>query len=73
MPGPTFASRVAASLVSTCGLADFACDDEQAYVALATALAHEPDTLSGIKAHLHGQRMQLPQFDSPRYAADFGS
>jgi predicted O-linked N-acetylglucosamine transferase (SPINDLY family) len=30
VPGPTFASRVAASLVTACGLADLACADDDA-------------------------------------------
>ena len=41
VPGPTFASRVAASLVTACGLADLACRDAEHYVELATALASE--------------------------------
>ncbi|HEX4511509.1 MAG TPA: hypothetical protein VH328_15585, partial [Burkholderiaceae bacterium] len=41
VPGPTFASRVATSLVTACGLADLACRDAEHYVELATALANE--------------------------------
>ena len=70
VPGPTFASRVAASLVTACGLADLACATEADYVDLATALANEPDTLRGIKAHLDTNRRQLPLFDAERLARD---
>ena len=68
VPGETFASRVAASLVAACGLADLACRSEADYVELATALANEPDTLRGIKAHLDVNRRQLPLFDAERLA-----
>ncbi len=70
VPGETFASRVAASLVAACGLADLACRSEDDYVELATALANEPDTLRGIKAHLDVNRRSLPLFDAERLARD---
>ena len=70
VPGPTFASRVAASLVTACGLGDLACRSEDDYVELATALANEPDTLHGIKAHLDANRFSLPLFDAERLARD---
>ena len=70
VPGETFASRVAASLVTACGLGDLACRSEADYVELATALANEPDTLRGIKAHLEVHRRELPLFDAERLARD---
>jgi predicted O-linked N-acetylglucosamine transferase (SPINDLY family) len=70
VPGATFASRVAASLVAACGLADLACASEDDYVELATALANEPGTLRGIKAHLDANRRSLPLFDAERQARD---
>ena len=71
VPGATFASRVAASLVNACGLPELACADDDAYVDMATALANEPATLAGLKAHLDAQRLQLPLFDTDRYARDY--
>jgi predicted O-linked N-acetylglucosamine transferase (SPINDLY family) len=71
VPGATFASRVAASLVTACGLPDLAAADEDDYVNLATALAQEPATLQGLKQHLDSQRMSLPLFDSDQYARDY--
>lgn len=71
VPGPTFASRVGASLVSACGLPELACADEQAYVQTALALCREPARLARMKAHLDGRRFELPLFDSDRYARDF--
>ena len=70
VPGETFASRVAASLVTACGLGDLACRSEDDYVELATALANEPQTLSGLKAHLDANRRSLPLFDAERLARD---
>lgn len=71
VPGPTFASRVAASLVTACGLPDLAAADEDAYVDLAIALAHERETLQGLKQHLEQQRMSLPLFDTDQYTRDY--
>jgi predicted O-linked N-acetylglucosamine transferase (SPINDLY family) len=70
VPGETFASRVAASLVTACGLGELACRSEDDYVELATALANEPDTLGGIKTHLDVNRRTLPLFDAERLARD---
>ncbi len=70
VPGPTFASRVAASLVTACGLADLACADADHYVNLATGLANEPAVLQGLKMHLEANRATLPLFDAERLARD---
>ncbi|MDP9124635.1 MAG: hypothetical protein M3N82_08555, partial [Pseudomonadota bacterium] len=70
VPGQTFASRVAASLVAACGLGDLACRNEDDYVELATALANEPETLQGLKAHLDVNRRSLPLFDAELLARD---
>lgn len=67
VPGPTFASRLAASLVAACGLPDLAAPDEASYIMLAAALANEPATLAGLKQHLDHQRLALPLFDTDRY------
>lgn len=71
VPGATFASRVAASLVHACGLPDLAAPDEEAYVTLATALANDPATLAGLKAYLEANRLALPLFDTDGYARDW--
>ena len=71
VPGPTYASRVAASLVNACGLPDLACDDEDQYVALACALAGEPGVLAHIKSQLDALRLTLPLFDTDRYVRDY--
>ncbi|HSI60182.1 MAG TPA: tetratricopeptide repeat protein [Ideonella sp.] len=71
VPGDTFASRVAASLVNACELPGLACPDAQAYVAKAIALARAPDELHALKRHLDDRRRHLPLFDTERYAHDY--
>jgi predicted O-linked N-acetylglucosamine transferase (SPINDLY family) len=71
VPGPTFASRVASSLVHACGLPELACVDEARYVSLAASLANEPAALAGLKQHLEAHRFELPLFDTDRYTRDY--
>ncbi len=71
VPGPTFASRVAASLSSACGLPDMVCPDPASYVARAVALAQDRSALHKAQHHLQNERDRLPLFDAPRYARDF--
>lgn len=71
VPGPTFASRVAASLVHACELPQLACSSEAAYVEQAIALCESPDALPALKRQLEARRLQLPLFDSARYVRDY--
>ena len=71
VPGLTFASRVAASLVSACGLPDMVCADPASYVARAVSLAQDRSALRQAQQHLQSERDRLPLFDAPRYARDF--
>ena len=71
VPGDTFASRVAASLVTACGLPQMACADEATYVRMAVALAHKPEALRTLQQHLREERLRLPLFDTTRYARDY--
>ncbi|CAN5144421.1 hypothetical protein BH11PSE9_BH11PSE9_17540 [soil metagenome] len=71
VPGATYASRVAASLVSACGLPQMACADADDYVNSAIRLAQSPDELQAAKAHLEVNRMTLPLFDTERYARHY--
>jgi predicted O-linked N-acetylglucosamine transferase (SPINDLY family) len=71
VPGPTFASRVAASLVHACELPQLACADEDAYVRQATALAQSPAELAALKQHLETRRLSLPLFDTDRFVRDW--
>jgi len=71
VPGETFASRVAASLVTACGLPGFVCDTPEAYVATAISLANDPAPLRAAQRHLVDHRRTLPLFDGARFARDF--
>ena len=71
VPGETFASRVAASLASACGLQELVCADAPGYVQRATALANDPAALKPLQQRLSGQRHAHPLFDSSRHARDF--
>lgn len=71
VPGPTFASRVAASLLHACGLPDLACADEQTFVEMGTALCNQPELLAHLKHELDAHRMTLPLFDTERYTRDY--
>ncbi|MFT7723751.1 MAG: hypothetical protein QM788_13135 [Roseateles sp.] len=74
VPGETFASRVAASLVQACELPGFVCADAQAYVQRAIALTQgDLAELRAAQAGLRERRRELPLFDAPRYARDFAA
>ena len=62
--GETFASRVAASLVTAVGLPELACDSVMAYVAKAIALARDPEERTRLRAHLDGPGRASPLFDT---------
>jgi len=62
--GETFASRVAASLVTAVGLPELMCDDVMAYVAKAIALARDPHERARLRAHLETSGRASPLFDT---------
>ena len=66
-PGPSFASRVAASLLSAAGLPDLITTSPDEYETLARALAHDPDRLATLKARLQRNRDTCALFDIARY------
>ena len=61
--GPTFAQRVAPSLLNAVGLNELVCEDEAGYQATVLALAADPQRRSDIKAHLLTQRTASSLFD----------
>lgn len=67
LPGRCFASRVAASLLASCGLAALIAADDDAYVAIARALARAADLRAAIGTTLVERRATLPAFDTARY------
>ena len=62
--GETFASRVAASLLSAVGLPELVCDDVAGYVAKALALARDPAERARLRVHLEGAGRASALFDT---------
>jgi predicted O-linked N-acetylglucosamine transferase (SPINDLY family) len=69
-PGPTFASRVAASLARATLTDELVCESPDHYVDTAVALCHDLPRLRALQAHLDAQRMSLPLFDSEQHTRD---
>jgi predicted O-linked N-acetylglucosamine transferase (SPINDLY family) len=65
--GPTFAGRVAASLLHAVGLSELATNSLEEYEGLARKLATEPALLQSIKDKLQQNRLSTPLFDSDRF------
>lgn len=66
--GPTFASRVAASLLRAAGLPELITHSLPAYEARALALARDPAELAALRERLQQRGPQSPLFDTPRFA-----
>ena len=66
--GEGFAARVAGSLLTAIDLPELITENEEAYEALALALATDPKQLGEIKSKLNGNRLTQPLFDSEMYA-----
>ena len=69
--GNSFASRVAASVLSAAGLGELAFSMAHDYRCAITALALDPALLAGYRQHLQTQRLALPLFDCERYTQEF--
>ncbi|MEP6873420.1 MAG: tetratricopeptide repeat protein [Burkholderiales bacterium] len=70
--GPSFASRVAASLLQAVGLPQLACDTLADYERAVLALAADPGRRVALREHLVAARDTAPLFDSTGYTRDFG-
>jgi protein O-GlcNAc transferase len=68
--GETFASRVAASLLTAAGVPELITHSAEDYEALALALATEPTRLSEIHERLGRQRSVCPLFDTTGFTQD---
>jgi predicted O-linked N-acetylglucosamine transferase (SPINDLY family) len=71
LPGESFASRVAASILAAVGLEDLAMRSIEDYEAALVTMATDPEVLPGLRAHLVDNRLQLPLFDTPAYTRRF--
>lgn len=68
LPGQTFVSRVAASLVHAVGLDGLIAGTAEEYEAIALRLARSPDELRALRERLNATRLSSALFDSARYA-----
>ena len=65
--GPSFANRVAASLLTAMGAPELIAASLEDYEALALALARDPAKLAALKAKLAENRTTAPLFDADRF------
>lgn len=70
--GRSFSARVAASLLNAVGLRELAAHCLEDYEDMAVRLCEQPDILADIRRHLDLNRMQLPLWDSARFAGELG-
>ncbi len=68
--GQTFASRVAASLLTAHGFPELIAPDNETYFQLVLSLVREPDKLRHIRQKLHAARLNSPLFDTVRFTRD---
>lgn len=71
MIGNAFASRVAASLVTTLGLSELVCADLDEYVTQALRYARDAEAFATLRERVEIGRQHSPLFDGPRFARDF--
>ncbi|MBW4497871.1 MAG: TIGR03032 family protein [Oscillatoria princeps RMCB-10] len=69
-PGQTFASRVAASLLSAVGLPELIVGDLREYERLAVRLGKNAGELRQLKDKLAGNRLTYPLFDTRRFVGN---
>jgi protein O-GlcNAc transferase len=67
LPGNSFASRVATSLLNAVGLGHLSAETPQHYELLAAQLAQAPNELAALKAHLRDVHTTAPLFDPVRF------
>lgn len=70
--GDTFAGRVSASLLHAVGLSELIADSDADYLALADALAKDPDRCRAYRGRLRDARATAPLFDTRRFSHDLG-
>ena len=67
MMGESFASRMAASLLTAIDLPELITSSQEQYEALAIELATNPAKLKALKTKLESNRLTAPLFDTPRF------
>lgn len=66
-PGHSFPARVAASIVTACGMPELIAPDLATYETLALELARDPGRLKALRAKLAANRATAPLFDTARF------
>jgi predicted O-linked N-acetylglucosamine transferase (SPINDLY family) len=69
-PGETFASRVAASLLTAIDLPELIAENRASYESMALDLARDPHRLGSLRKRLAANRLSAPLFDTVRYTRD---
>jgi predicted O-linked N-acetylglucosamine transferase (SPINDLY family) len=69
LSGQSFASRVAGSLLQTCGMGQLAVDTPTEYEQLAIALAQDPSAAAALRKQLYDARGTSPLFDTSSFTA----
>ncbi len=69
LPGQSFASRVAASLLHAVELPELIASSRAQYESMAVDLATHPEKLQVIRSRLQANRARCRLFDTPRFAA----
>jgi len=72
-PGGSFASRVAASLLTACRLEQLIAGSADEYREMAVALAGDAGRLGGLRRRLESERLSLPLFDTARFTRNLES
>ena len=67
LPGETFASRVAGSLLTAAGMPELITGSAEEYEALALGLARDPGRLAALRDKLVRNRATAPLFDTPAF------
>jgi predicted O-linked N-acetylglucosamine transferase (SPINDLY family) len=70
LAGESFASRIAASLLTALGVPELITSTQQEYEQVAIDLALHPDRLTQVKAKVQDRRLSSPLFDTPRFACN---
>ena len=67
LKGKSFASRVAASLLTAINLPELITNSQEEYEAMAIELATNPQKLASIRGNLANNRLSAPLFDTPLF------
>ena len=70
MRGDRFVSRMGASILSAVGLGEYVVDNEDEYIAKATALAADLPRLAKLRSRLRTQLLNSPLCDGPEFTHD---